>query len=223
MTRVAEALRQRQSIRAFIDRPVEREKLEAMLDAARWAPSGTNTQPWQVIALAGEAKQRLQSRFEEAFNEGVKPNPDYQYYPEDWREPFKSRRRDCGLQLYSALNIQRQDTDRRMDQWRANYRAFDAPAMLIFLMPKVMATGSYIDYGMFLQSVMLMAIEQGLATCPQAALSDYPDIVRDQFEIGSDRLVLCGMALGYADVDHRINGYRTSREQIADFVRFELD
>lgn len=166
-----ETITNRKSTRAFLDKPVESEKIQSILDLARHAPSGVNTQPWQVAVVQGETKKILEEQLEQAFRSGTKASLDYQYYPKKWEEPFKSRRKACGLKMYSTLNISREDKERQLDQWAANYRAFDAPVALFFFLNELAEQGSYLDYGMFLQSVMLAAVDQGLATCPQAALA----------------------------------------------------
>ena len=217
---VKEALAARKSTRAFLERAVERDTIERILDVARHAPSGANMQPWQVAVVSGEKKHVLQTTLEAAFRSGQKGDPDYRYYPDDWQSPYKERRRACGLQLYSAVGITRGDKRRQIDQWAANFRAFDAPVVLFFFLDASLETGSYLDYGMFLQSVMLAALEEGLATCPQAALAEYPDLVRQSLGYGDDIHLLCGMALGYEDPDAAINGYRTPREPVTAFTRF---
>lgn len=220
---VARALKSRFSTRAYLNKPVEPEKIHRMLDAARWAPSGTNTQPWQVVVVSGDAKRELGERLVAAFQSGEKPQMDYRYYPVAWKEPFKGRRKACGLQLYETLGIRREDKERRLDQWIANYRAFDAPVALFFFMDADLETGSFMDCGMFLQSVMLMAVEEGLATCPQASLGEYPAVVKEFLGVSTDQLLVCGMALGYPDRDAPVNQYRTPREPVEAFTRFFLD
>lgn len=217
---VSEALEKRKSTRAFLQQDVEKEKIERILNAARHAPSGVNSQPWQVAVVRGETKQKLQEKMESTFRGGEKGTMDYQYYPVQWEEPYKGRRKACGLQMYSTLNITREDKQRQLDQWAANYRAFDAPVMLLFFMDSIMDAGSYIDYGMFLQSIMLTAVEEGLATCPQAALGEYPKIVKEALGYPEDTVVMCGMALGYEDTEALVNTYRTPREEVSEFTRF---
>lgn len=217
---VREALLKRQSCRAYLDKPVSRELLEQILDSARHAPSGTNTQPWQVAVVTGESKRQLCAKMEKAFRDGVKPKMDYNYYPMEWSEPYKGRRKECGLQMYSTLGITREDKQRQVDQWAANYRAFDAPAMLFFFIDKVMETGSFFDYGMFFQSVMLEAVSQGLSCCPQAALGEYPQIVREELGYSDDKILIVGMAMGYGDESALVNSYRTSRLEVEEFARF---
>ncbi|MEE9309787.1 MAG: nitroreductase [Cocleimonas sp.] len=218
--KVSEALAHRKSVRAYLDKAVEPEKITAILDAARHAPSGVNTQPWQVAVVSGKAKQSLQEKIEATFRGGDKGKADYGYYPTEWKEPFTSRRKECGLLMYKTLGIERTDRERQTDQWAANYRAFDAPVMLLFFMDSKMQHGSYMDYGMFLQSVMLAAVEQGLATCPQASIADYPEIIKIQLGYEDDTILLCGMALGYEDKNALINSYRTSREDVDSFTQY---
>ncbi len=217
---VKQALSERRSVRAFKDRAVEEEKIRALLDAARHAPSGGNTQPWKVAVVTGRQLQQVTGAMEQAFRAGEKGKMDYQYYPLVWQEEYKERRKACGLQMYQALEISREDKQRQMDQWAANYRGFDAPVILFFLMDGVMETGSFLDYGMFIQSVMLAAQEQGLATCPQAALAEYPQIVKQQLGYAEDTVLLAGMAVGYEEQGALINSYRTPREAVDGFTTF---
>ena len=217
---VKDALIKRKSTRAFLNIPVNQETIHQILDAARHTPSGVNSQPWQVAVVTGEKKIQLQQRLENTFRSGVEKQMDYQYYPTEWKEPYKRRRKACGLQLYSTLEISRKDKERQLEQWAANYRAFDAPAMLFFFMDAGMKTGSFLDYGMFLQSVMLAAVELGLAVCPQAALAEYPSIVKEFLGYPDDSILICGMALGYEDTEAKANSYRTPREEVEAFTRF---
>ncbi|MCG8428560.1 MAG: nitroreductase [Chromatiales bacterium] len=218
--RVSEALKARKSTRAYLNKPVEQEKIERVLNAARHAPSGVNTQPWQVAVVTGSKKEALCAAMENTFRAGNKGTMDYQYYPLEWQGIYKDRRKACGLQLYSTLQISREDKERQLDQWAANYRGFDAPVILFFFMDRIMETGSIFDYGMFYQSVMLAAMEEGLATCPQAALAEYPELVKESLGYSDDTLLLCGMALGYEDTGALVNSYRTPREEIHQFTRF---
>ena len=217
---VYDALLERKSVRAFLDKPVGREVIERLLEAARHAPSGANTQPWQVAVVSGDKKQEIQQAMEACFRSGERGKMDYQYYPEDWFSPFIERRRECGQQLYAALGIDSSDKQRRMDQWAANYRSFEAPVVLYFFLDGRLCTGSFVDSGMFLQSMMLAAVEEGLATCPQAALGEYPDIVKAALDYPQGNILLGGMALGYEDTDAPVNSYRTARQDVHTFTRF---
>jgi nitroreductase len=217
---VSDALQKRKSTRAFIDREVSVETVKEILNAARFAPSGVNSQPWQVAVVTGEKKQALCSLMEKAFRESGKSKMDYSYYPDEWIEPYRSRRIATGAQMYSILNITREDKQKQTEQWAKNYQAFGAPVVLFFFIDPIMNKGSYVDYGMFLQSIMLAAVEKGLATCPQAALGEYPDIVKKELGYPEDYLLIAGMAMGYEDKEAVVNSYRTSREAVEDFTRF---
>lgn len=217
---VSEALVNRKSVRAFKDQKVATDLIKQILTSAGHAPSGVNTQPWITHILSGGAKNSLQTRLEGAFRDGQKASMEYQYYPLEWAEPFRSRRKDCGLKMYSALEITREDKQKQQDQWAANYRAFDAPVMLIFSLDKILQTGSYLDFGMFLQSLMLAATEQGLATCPQAALAEQPEIVRSELKLSEDSIIVCGMSMGYEDTNAAVNNYRTEREPLENWATF---
>ena len=217
---VKTALQQRKSTRAFLDKPVSMELVNTILEQAKTAPSGVNTQPWQVAVVTGESKKNLNEKMESTFRAGNKGTMDYAYYPSEWQEPYKARRKACGLLMYSTLDIKREDKEKQLNQWAANYRAFDAPVMLLFFIDKILEKGSYVDYGMFLQSVMLSAVEHGLATCPQAALGEYPDIARQELGYDDDKVLICGIALGYEDTSAIVNSYRTEREPLDHFVRY---
>jgi nitroreductase len=218
--KIEDLMKQRHSTRAFIDKPVSETIIHEILDIARYAPSGANTQPWQVAVITGKTKQQISDSLVEAFQSGIKSKPDYAYYPENWRSPYIERRRACGLQLYQSLNIDRKDKLAQQQQWEANYRAFDAPVMLLFFMDAEMQTGSFLDLGMFLQNLMLAAQNKGLATCPQAALAEYTEQIKAILHYPADTILVCGMALGYEDVDAAVNQYRTDRETVATFTRF---
>jgi nitroreductase len=217
---VADALQIRKSTRAFLNKPVSRELIEKILSSARHAPSGTNAQPWQVAIVSGHKKDELTSGMEKLFREGDMGGMDYQYYPVEWKNPYKKRKVICGLQLYSTLKIDRKDKEKRYEQWVANYHGFDAPVLLFFFLDRIMKTGSYLDYGMFIQSIMLAAVEEGLATCPQAALGQYPQLIRELLGYDQEMILVCGMAVGYEDKEAPVNNYRTEREEISNFCHF---
>ncbi len=217
---ITKSLKQRKSVRAFLQRDVEKEKIDTLLSMAANSPSGANIQPWQVAVVSGKTKQRLQAQIEQGFWAGERGKADYQYYPEVWENPYKLRRIQCGQLMYNTLKIARRDKQRRLKQWAANYRCFDAPVMLLFFMDSSMQTGSFIDYGMFLQSIMLAALDLDLSTCPQASLADYPEIIKKELSYPQDSILVCGMALGYEDKKAVINSYRTPREKVGSFTRY---
>lgn len=220
---VDDAIRSRRSIRRFLPDPVPREAVEEILEVARWAPSGTNTQPWKVRAVAGEPLQELSRRLTSAFDDpqaAQKYVDEYAYYPTQWVSPYIDRRRKVGWDLYGLLGITKGDTARTHAQHGRNYRFFDAPVGLIFTIDRVMRQGSWLDYGMFLQSIMVAARARGLDTCPQAAFTPFHRVIGEFLDFAPEEMLVCGMALGWADPDAVENTLRTERESVTAFTRF---
>ncbi len=211
---------ERRSVRAFTDQPVADELIQELLHVARFAPSGVNHQPWQVAVLREQCLARVADAMVAAFESGANASPDYQYYPLEWFEPYKTRRFECGMALYNALDIEREDKAKRREMWKRNYRFFAAPVALMCLVDKRMQTGSWMDMGMFIQNILLAAQAFGLACCPQAAVAEYPDIIRQQLQLSDELAVVCGIAIGYPDWQHPTNQYRTAREAVDVFTRW---
>lgn len=218
--RLDEAIASRYSARAFLETDVPNTLIEHILSMASQAPSGVNTQPWQVDVLSKSLISSIGNRIVALRESGVAENPDYCYYPKQWRSPYIDRRKACGLALYGALGISKDDAERRKAQWYKNYHFFGAPRGLIFSLDANLDKGSFLDLGMFIQTVMLCAKGQGLDTCPQASLSEFPDVIRDELGLGSDKLIICGLALGYADTSNPVNQYRTVREPTSVFTNW---
>jgi len=218
---IEEALLSRRSIRAFKPDPVPKETVEKILAQASRAPSGTNVQPWKVYALAGSVKDSLAREMHAAFmrhgEEGWKPA--YDYYPTKWREPYLARRRKLGWDLYGLLGIAKGEREKTKTQHARNFVFFDAPVALIFTIDDDFGKGSWFDYGMFVQSVMLAARGLGLDTCPQAAIGLAHEIIRRQLGIPASEIVICGMSLGYAR-DDLVNTLVVEREPVAGFAQF---
>ncbi len=217
------ALASRRSIRAFLPTPVPREEIEAILGAAARAPSGTNTQPWQVYVLTGDAKTSLSTKIRAAYDdpgERARHTEEYAYYPTEWTSPFIERRRKVGWDLYGLLGIAKTDKAAMHAQHRRNYDFFDAPVGLMFTIDRVMQQGSWLDYGMFLQSVMIAARARGLDTCPQAAFLQFHRIITAHVGAPANEQLVCGMSLGHADPAAVENTLETAREPVAGFTRF---
>jgi nitroreductase len=214
---ISEAIRDRISTRAFLDKPVDKSVIGKVLELARWSPSGVNTQPWKVAVVQGTKLKELSDGLLRLQAERVKPDLDYDYYPQEWVNPYKKRRFQCGMDLYRALEIGREDKEKRLKAALNNYRFFGAPVSLFFFIDKRLGKGSWVDMGMFIQSVMLAAREFNLGSCPQASTADYPGFVRETLGISDQDLLICGMALGYPDTDHPVNQYRTEREEVEAF------
>ena len=217
---VSDALLKRKSVRAYLDKTVQKDKIEYILNHAKHAPSGVNIQPWQVCIVSGDSKKSLDNKLKNAFLNKKDENMDYQYYPLVWNDIYKNRRKQTGLQMYKTLDITKEDKDKQLKQWLKNYEAFGAPVVLYFFIDKELQKGSYLDYGMFLQSIALVAVEIGLSTCIEASLAQYPDIVKDELNIPNDKVLLCGIALGYEDKSDIVNSYRTPRVELEEFTKF---
>lgn len=216
-------IRGRRSVRAFLPTPVPRESVLEILDVAARAPSGTNTQPWQVIVVTGEKKNALSRELIETAldpERDAEHTAEYHYYPEKWIPPYIDRRRKVGYDLYGLLGIQKGEKNRMNRQFARNYAFFDAPVGLFFTIDRILGQGSWLDYGMFLQNVMLAARARGLDTCPQAAFAKYHRIIKRHLGIPEERILLCGMALGHEDPTKIENHLRTDRETAANFTRF---
>ena len=223
---VETAIATRFSCRAFHrDRAVPRAVIEEILDIARRAPSGTNTQPWKVYVLQGAARDSLVEKVCAA-HDAVYANPAlaaeyreaYDYYPEKWVSPFIDRRRENGWSLYGLLGIAKGEKDRMHAQHQRNFRGVDAPVGFIFTIDRVLGRGSLMDYGMFLQNVMVLARARGLHTCPQAAWNGFAKIILPHVGAGDNEMVVCGMSMGYAVEDEQVNSFHTPREAVGQFT-----
>jgi len=217
---VSLAVNTRRSIRAFKSTMPPTGLINEILETAARAPSGTNIQPWNVYVLTGESRHNLCTATCEAFEDpDAKHDIEVSYYPDKWFEPYLARRRKIGWDLYGLLDIKKGDREKTHAQHKRNYLFFDAPVGIIFTLHRDLATGSWMDYGMFLQNIMLLAREAGLHTCAQAAWSDYHTVVREQLNIDHSEVVVCGMALGYADETAIENQLVSERAQLSEFVR----
>jgi len=215
------AITSRRSIRAFLPTPIPAAEVEAILDVAARAPSGTNMQPWQGYVLAGVEKDRLCAAVQAVFDSGEPGHrQEVQYYPDEFFDPYLSRRRAVGWGLYGKLGIARGEAAKMKAQHRRNFQFFDAPVGMIFTIDRRLATGSWLDYGMFLQNIMTAARARGLDTCAQAAWSHYHRAIRPVLGLTETEVVVCGMALGHADPDAPENGLVTVRAAARDFVAF---
>ncbi len=221
MMNVDDAIIGRRSVRAFLPDPVDRETVAHILAVASRAPSGTNTQPWKAHVLMGAAKDRLSQAMLTAHYDPDTENANERlYYMSEWRDPYRARRRKVGWDMYGLLGITREDKQKMHDQHARNFMFFDAPVGLIFTIDRDMNWGSWLDYGMFLQNVMLAARGQGLETCSQAAFAGYHAVVRQCLDIPESDIIVCGMSLGKEDTGATINQLETVREAVGDFTVF---
>lgn len=224
---VDEAIQTRMSVRAFTPQAVAPETIQDILQLASRAPSGTNTQPWKVYVLRGSSRDSLVEKVCAA-HESLRADPslaaeyreEYDYYPEQWVSPYIDRRRENGWGLYGLLGITKGDKDRMHAQHQRNFRFFDAPVGLMFTLDRVMGRGSLVDYGMFLENIMLAARARGLHTCPQAAWNGFAKIILPHIGAGPEEMLVCGMALGYADSSAIVNDFHTPREPASSFTHW---
>lgn len=221
------AITTRHSVRAFTAQPIERETIEALLHVACRAPSGTNTQPWRVYVVQGASRDALCDKVCAA-HDALRADPSlaatfteaYDYYPTQWVSPYIDRRRENGWSLYALLGIGKGDKDKMHAQHQRNYRLFDAPVGLFFTLDKVMGRGSLLDYGMFLQNIMVAARARGLDTCPQAAWNPFASLVLPHIGAGEAEMLVGAIALGHADAQAPVNTFSTPREAVASFTHW---
>jgi nitroreductase len=219
------AIEGRLSVRAFLPKPVPRDTIEHLLRVASRAPSGTNTQPWKVYVLQGASRDALVQKVCAA-HDAIRANPAlaeqyqeaYDYYPRQWVSPYIDRRRENGWGLYGLLGITKGDKDKMHAQHQRNFKFFDAPVGLMFTVDKIMGGGALVDTGMFMQNLMVAARAHGLDTCPQAAWNNFASIILPHVGAGENEMLVCGMALGYADPSDKVNTFVTPREPVQDFT-----
>jgi nitroreductase len=222
------AIESRFSCRAFLrDKPVPREAIADMLGVARRAPSGTNCQPWKVYVLQGASRDALADKVCAA-HDAIYADPslaaqypeEYDYYPEKWISPYIDRRRENGWGLYGLLGIAKGEKEKMHAQHHRNFRFFDAPVGFMFTIDRVMGRGSLVDYGAFLQNLMVAARARGLHTCPQAAWNGFSKIILPHIGAGPDEMLVCGMSLGYADESQKVNTFHTPRAPVEEFTHW---
>ena len=219
---VTEAVAARFSVRAFLDRPVKRALVEDILSRASRAPSGGNLQPWQADVLTGAPLEALKARVRERLAaEPRGEGTEYPVYPPGLAEPWRGRRFDVGEQLYASLGIPREDRTGRLVQFARNFEVFGAPVGLFFSIPRGFGPPQWAHLGMFIQTVMLLAVERGLGTCAQEAWAGMHRTVGAYLGLPADRMLYCGMAMGWPDLSHPINSWRSEREPLAGFARFD--
>lgn len=220
---VTDAIRSRMSCRAFLDTPVPLDTLRDILETARQAPSGGNLQPWQVHVLAGRPLREFVALIRSKLpaqpqGEGT----EYPVYPPHLKEPYRSRRFKCGEDLYATIAIAREDKRARIAQFARNYEFFGAPAAMFFVIDRIMGADQWADVGMFMQSVMLLARERGLHTCPQEAWASWHRTVTEFLGVPAELMLFCGLAIGYRDESAPINRLRTDRAPVEEFAQFHI-
>lgn len=215
---VEDALLSRRSIRAFEAQPVPDALMRRVLEAARWAPSGSNIQPWKIHVLNGASRQQYTDAILAAEQNGEPRDMEYHYYSPEWHEPYLSRRRSCGFGLYGAMGITREDKAARREAFLNNFRFFGAETGLLFWIPSHLEHGSWLDYGAFIQSIALTARGWGLSTIAQGALGEFPHVAHKMFGVGDDYILVGGMSIGWPDPDAPANLFQPERVEIDEFT-----
>ena len=214
-----EVIRSRYSCRKYLAKPVPRPIIEKILDLAQQTPSWCNTQPWQVVLLSGDAKDRFGERLYAHARSGATPNPDFAY-PIRYQGIYRDRRKVCGVQVYQAVGIGREDKNAAAEQSLENFRFFGAPHVALITTEEDLGIYGAIDCGLYVSNFMLAAQGLGIASIAQAALASYPNFIREYFDLPPNRKFVCGVSFGYADAAHPINAYRTGRSPAGEVVTF---
>ena len=218
--KVSEAIAQRFSARAFKPEPVPGEIVRGILDAARRAPSGGNLQPWRVYVLGGATLRPFKQLIAERIDSGIRETSEYRVYPPNLWEPLRARRQEAGALRYSALGVADKDPTGNETLLRQNYQFFGAPLGLFFCLDRRCGPPQWSDLGMYMLSVMLLAVERGLDTCAQEIWSNWPKAVSDFLNVPKEVMLFAGMSMGYRDPAHPMNKSRTSRAEVAEFAEF---
>jgi nitroreductase len=213
--------RARRSVRAYTSGPVTFSVVRKILESARTAPSGANLQPGQFIVLTGTVLHGFCYDLCAAIEGGLPPSESYSYFPDPMPRHLVKRQVEVGARLYAALRVDRADKAGRHAQFIKNYRFFDAPVGIIVTIDRTMGSGCFMDMGMALQNLFLAAHAEGLASCGIGAMANYGSFIAERLGIGDDRVVICGIALGYADWEAAVNNIKMDRLPVEDYVRFD--
>jgi nitroreductase len=218
---VKDAIISRRSIRKFLSKDINKEIIEDILNVSARAPSGTNIQPWNVHVLTGSARDRICKKASSAFlDPKIDKKNDRLHYMDNFRDPYITRRRKVGWDLYELLNIKKGDYEKTKAFHVQNFNFFDAPVGLLFTIEKDLGWMSWLDYGMFLQNICIAARGYGLHTCPQAAWGQINNVLSPLLNIQDNHIIHCGISLGWEDENAEVNKLRTVREDINTFTTF---
>lgn len=217
---LTDIIKTRKSVRAFLNKEVSIEQIREILEVARYSPSSTNTQPWEVCVVTGERNKALGQKIRHAFISGEKAQMDYQYYPNEFIQPIHDRKRALGRKMYGVLHVEKGHHDNNLQQLGQNYISFGAPVTFYFFLDNSLKKGSFLDCGILMQTIALTATQMGLASCMLASLAQYPHIVREELNISDNKMLICGLALGYEDNNALINSFRSDKLEVDDFAKF---
>lgn len=215
------AVMSRRSVRGFQNKEVPQDLLNKVFDIARWAPSGTNIQPWQSYVASGTTRDALREQMMAAVKNGSPPNQDYKESQKTLGQVWKNRRRECAAVLYRAMNISWEDKKSRNAAAFRNFELFDAPHVAFICMDESFGLGRAWDVGMYAQTLMLAMTANGLASCAQGTMAHHPELVRKAFDLGPEMKVLFGLSFGYEDTTMKVNSAHTQRAALEDTVTFK--
>lgn len=219
--KVSEAVASRQSVRGFLDTPVDPAVIRRVIETAARAPSGGNLQPWHIDVIAGAPLAELKAIMARRVMEAPAGEPtEYDIYPKILPSPYRDYRFEVGEALYGALGIPREEKAKRLMWFARNFQFFGAPLALFCSVARIMGPPQWSDLGMYLQTVMLLLREEGLDSCPQECWAIYPHTIRSFLKLPEDRMLFCGMAIGHRDPQDPANSFRASRAPLEAFARF---
>lgn len=219
---LVDAIRARRSVRGYLPDPIPSDVLNRIFELAQLAPSNCNVQPWKVYVATGSLRDRLSAEMQRRVKEGVPANPDYEYRG-DFVGEYRTRQVECAIALYNEMGIERGDRPGRMRAVLRNYEFFDAPYMAFIGMDRAFGATVAIDVGMYAQTLMLAMVAHGVHSCPMGTMRDYPDLVREAFDLTEDNRILFGMAFGYEDTSVAANRTRTTRDPVSASVMIRAD
>lgn len=217
---VSQAIQQRRSVRAYLDKTVDQALIEKIFTQAQDAPSNCNTQPWHVTVASADVRDQLEKAMVGEIMSGAKPSPHFKPGDQDLKGDHRKRQKDCAISLYDSMNIKYEEKDKRQQLMLRNWQFFGAPHVAFFSMPKAMREVNAVDMGIYLQTIMLLMTENGLASCPQGALAMFPQSVYDVANIPEDCAIIFGLSFGYAAIDEPINSFEVGREDLSRAVEF---
>ena len=217
---VSSAIKSRYSVRAYRPDPVAEDTLREIIEIARLSPSNSNTQPWHIAIVSGNARQRLEQKIFSYLKEGGKPHPAFPPGGSGLKGIYKDRQYDCAFRYYGTMGVDREDKDGRHELLIKNWQFYGAPHAAFISMPETMHRANAIDIGIFLQSIMLLFAERGIACIPQGALAAFPSVVKEIVEIPEGNAIMCGLSFGYESESDLINSIRMPREPIESIASF---
>ena len=217
---VNEAILKRRSVRAYTDQVVDQDLIEKIFTEAQQSPSNCNTQPWHVVVVSGDSRDKIEKAMMSEIMAGKPPTPHFTPGDHKLQDEYRKRQIECAVSLYDSLNIKREDKQERQELMGRNWQFFGAPHAAFFSMPKSMSEINAVDMGIYLQSIMLLMTQYGLASCPQGALAMFTDSIWEMANIPDNNAIMFGLSFGYAETDNRINKFDVGRTDLANSVEF---